>query len=101
MGSTIAAITQRNSRPLPSIALFLTLCCRLSLQNDASRYGPAAPFSSKKTWKRPAMIASAAASLLIPLALTAGFDSQSPAPSFHHEVRAFVTGYNTVAGQTD
>ena len=47
------------------------------------------------------MIASAAASLLIPLALTAGLDSPSPSASLHHEVRAFVTGYNTVAGQTD
>ena len=47
------------------------------------------------------MIASAAASLLIPLALTAGLDSASPAASFHHAVRAHVTGYNTVAGQTD
>lgn len=47
------------------------------------------------------MIASAASSLLIPLALTAGLSSEPVAPSFHHEVRAFVTGYNTVAGQTD
>ena len=47
------------------------------------------------------MIASAASSLLIPLALTAGLGSEPVAPSFHHEVRAFVTGYNTVAGQTD
>jgi hypothetical protein len=47
------------------------------------------------------MIASAAASLLIPLALTAGLGSATPSPSFHHEVRAYVTGYNTVAGQTD
>jgi hypothetical protein len=47
------------------------------------------------------MIASAFSSLLIPLALTAGINSESPAPSYHHQVRAFVTGYNTVAGQTD
>ena len=47
------------------------------------------------------MIASAASSLLIPLALTAGLSSEPAATSFHHEVRAFVTGYNTVAGQTD
>jgi hypothetical protein len=47
------------------------------------------------------MIASAASSLLIPLALTAGLGSQPSAPSLHHEVRAYVTGYNTVAGQTD
>lgn len=46
------------------------------------------------------MIATAA-SLLIPLALTAGLDSASPPPSLHHDVTAFVTGYNTVAGQTD
>lgn len=46
------------------------------------------------------MIASAA-SLLIPLALTAGLAAESPTPAFHHEVRAYVTGYNTVAGQTD
>ena len=39
------------------------------------------------------------ASLLIPLALTTSLGSASP--SFHHEVRAYVTGYNTVAGQTD
>ena len=44
------------------------------------------------------MIASAA-SLLIPLALTAGLGAESP--SLHHDVRAYVTGYNTVAGQTD
>jgi hypothetical protein len=47
------------------------------------------------------MIASAAASLLIPLALTSGIDSPTPQSTSHHEVRAFVTGYNTVAGQTD
>jgi hypothetical protein len=46
------------------------------------------------------MIASAA-SLLIPLALTAGLGSEPSAPSLHHDVRAYVTGYNTVAGQTD
>ena len=44
------------------------------------------------------MIATAA-SLLIPLALTAGIEAQSP--SFHHDVRAHVTGYNTIPGQTD
>ncbi len=44
------------------------------------------------------MIASTA-SLLIPLALTTSLGSASP--SLHHDVRAFVTGYNTVAGQTD
>lgn len=44
------------------------------------------------------MIATAA-SLLIPLALTAGLGGESP--SLHHDVRAYVTGYNTVAGQTD
>lgn len=41
----------------------------------------------------------AVASLLIPLALTAGIEAESP--SFHHDVRAHVTGYNTVPGQTD
>jgi hypothetical protein len=41
----------------------------------------------------------AAASLLIPLALTAGIEVESP--SFHHPVRAHVTGYNTVPAQTD
>ena len=44
------------------------------------------------------MIATAA-SLLIPLALTAGIEAASP--SFHHDLRAHVTGYNTVPGQTD
>ena len=44
------------------------------------------------------MIASTA-SLLIPLALTTSLGTASP--SFHHNVRAYVTGYNTVAGQTD
>jgi hypothetical protein len=39
------------------------------------------------------------ASLLIPLALTTSLGSASP--SLHRDVRAFVTGYNTVAGQTD
>src|ERR1700686_5372854 len=43
------------------------------------------------------MIASTA-SLLIPLALTTSLGSASP--SLHHDVRAFVTGYNTVAGNT-
>lgn len=40
-----------------------------------------------------------AASLLIPLAFTAGLEAESP--SFHRDVRAMVTGYNTVPGQTD
>ena len=40
-----------------------------------------------------------APSLLIPLALTAGIEARSP--SFHHDVRAHVTGYNTIPGQTD
>ena len=44
------------------------------------------------------MIASAA-SLLIPLALTAGIEFESP--TFHHPIRAHVTGYNTVPAQTD
>src|SRR5947207_15616014 len=44
------------------------------------------------------MIASTA-SLLIPLGLTTSL--ATPSPSFHHDVRAYVTGYNTVAGQTD
>src|SRR5437868_13308322 len=55
----------------------------------------------KKHGNAPYMIASVASSLLISLALTAGLSSEPAAPSFHHEVRAFVTGYNTVAGQTD
>jgi hypothetical protein len=38
-------------------------------------------------------------SLLIPLALATSLGTASPA--LHHDVRAFVTGYNTVAGQTD
>jgi hypothetical protein len=42
---------------------------------------------------------STAASLLIPLALTAGMGAGSP--SLHHDVRAMVTGYNTLPGQTD
>jgi hypothetical protein len=42
-----------------------------------------------------------ASPLLIPLALTAGLGSATAAPSLHHEVRAFVTGYNTIPGQTD
>ena len=40
-----------------------------------------------------------AASLLIPLALTTSLGAESP--SLHHDVRAFVTGYNTIPGQTD
>jgi hypothetical protein len=40
-------------------------------------------------------------SLLIPLALTTGLGAVDPSPSYHHDVRAFVTGYNTVPGQTD
>jgi hypothetical protein len=39
------------------------------------------------------------ASLLLPLALTAGDEPKMP-PSYS-EMRAFVTGYNTVPGQTD
>jgi hypothetical protein len=44
------------------------------------------------------MIASAAI-LLLPLALSTSLDTASP--SLHHDVRAFVTGYNTIHGQTD
>lgn len=40
-----------------------------------------------------------AASLLIPLLLTTSADLKTT-PSYH-SVRAFVTGYNTLAGQTD
>ena len=40
-----------------------------------------------------------AASLLLPLALTAGEEPKIP-PSYA-EVRAYVTGYNTVPAQTD
>jgi len=36
---------------------------------------------------------------MIPLALTASLGAESP--SLHHDVRAFVTGYNTIPGQTD
>lgn len=39
------------------------------------------------------------ASLLIPLALSTSLGTAPP--SLHREVKAFVTGYNTVAGQTD
>ena len=53
-------------------------------------------FSKQDT--APGMIATAA-SLLIPLALTAGIEAQSP--SLHHDVVAHVTGYNTIPGQTD
>jgi hypothetical protein len=38
-------------------------------------------------------------SILLPLALTAGIGSTTPA--VHHDVRAYVTGYNTFPGQTD
>jgi hypothetical protein len=45
------------------------------------------------------MLATAAASLLLPLALGTSF---GPAPpSLHHNVVAMVTGYNTVPAQTD
>ena len=47
----------------------------------------------------PAEMIASTASLLIPLALTTSLGTASP--SFHHDVRAYVTGYNTVAGQTD
>lgn len=46
------------------------------------------------------MLANAAAALLMPLVLTTGLEGAAP-PSLHHEVRAYVTGYNTVPGQTD
>ena len=45
------------------------------------------------------MLASAAASLLLPLALGTSFGPTPP--SLHHTIRAMVTGYNTVPGQTD
>jgi hypothetical protein len=45
------------------------------------------------------MLASAAASLLLPLAL--GTSLGPTPPSLHHDVRAMVTGYNTTPGQTD
>jgi hypothetical protein len=57
-----------------------------------------APFSPNKDTAPAEMIASTA-SFLIPLALTTSLGSASP--SFHRDVRAYVTGYNTVAGQTD
>lgn len=41
------------------------------------------------------------ASLLIPLALTAGAFSPPPPQTPHHDVVAYVTGYNTIPGQTD
>src|SRR5579872_5163797 len=40
-----------------------------------------------------------AASLLVPLAFTTSLGTADP--SLHRDVKAFVTGYNTVAGQTD
>jgi|SRR5579872_926077 len=43
------------------------------------------------------MLASAS-SLLLPMALTASLGSVSPV---HHDVLAYVTGYNTIPGQTD
>ena len=46
------------------------------------------------------MLASAS-SLLIPLALTSGLGASTPSLALHHDVRAYVTGYNTVPGQTD
>jgi hypothetical protein len=45
------------------------------------------------------MLASAAATLLLPLALGTSFGPTPP--SLHRDVRAMVTGYNTVPGQTD
>jgi hypothetical protein len=57
-----------------------------------------APLFSSQQGNGTCMIVSAA-SLLLPLALTTSIGTASP--SLHHEVRAFVTGYNTVAGQTD
>ena len=45
------------------------------------------------------MLATAAASLLLPIALGTSFGPTPP--SLHHNVLAMVTGYNTVPGQTD
>jgi hypothetical protein len=45
------------------------------------------------------MLASAAASLLLPLAM--GTSLGPTPPSLHHDVHAMVTGYNTVPAQTD
>jgi hypothetical protein len=68
------------------------------LQNAGQRYTPdTSAFLNNDT--APAEMIASAASLLIPLALTTSLGSASP--SFHHDVRAYVTGYNTVAGQTD
>jgi hypothetical protein len=67
--------------------------------------GSAVPLQNRRTFLFPtnntvpaAMMASIE-SLLIPLALTTGLGTASP--SLHRDVRAFVTGYNTVVGQTD
>jgi hypothetical protein len=43
----------------------------------------------------------ATSSLLVSLALTAGIGSPPPASALHHDVEAYVTGYNTTPGQTD
>jgi len=68
------------------------------LQNAGQRYtSDTSAFLNNNT--APAEMIASAASLLIPLALTTSLGSASP--SFHHDVRAYVTGYNTVAGQTD
>jgi hypothetical protein len=74
---------------------------RLALQNVVERYETAAPFFFPSSGMALNCMIASAASLLIPLALTAGLGSQSPTPSLHHDMRAYVTGYNTVAGQTD
>ena len=58
---------------------------------------PTSAFLNNRT--APAEMIASTASLLIPLALTTSLGSASP--SLHHDVRAYVTGYNTVAGQTD
>jgi len=53
---------------------------------------------SHKDTARSRMLASTS-SLLIPLALSTTLGITPP--SLHHEVRAHVTGYNTIPGQTD
>jgi hypothetical protein len=63
--------------------------------NVTELHAPA--FLNKDT--APAKMIASTASLLISLALTTSLGSASPI--LHHDVRAYVTGYNTVAGQTD
>jgi hypothetical protein len=81
------------------IAIFRTQNRQSSLQDVRRCYIETAPSLFYSHLRGDRMLATAAASLLLPLAL--GTSLGPTPPSLHHNVRAMVTGYNTVPEQTD